>query len=187
MIAVAQLNSGSDRAANFALVDRIVGEAAGKGAGLVCIPECFDYITSSSDPDDRWECYEPLDGPLMLAYCALAAKHGVWLSLGGYHELISHERLGNTHVIVNAKGSIVTSYRKAHLFDVCIADGSFREPDSTEAGQGLVVVTGTPVGTLGLATCYDVRFPWLFSALRDRRAHMLLVPSAFMPGTGQAH
>jgi predicted amidohydrolase len=66
--------------------------------------------------------------------------------------------LGNTHVIVNAKGSIVTSYRK-HLFDVCIADGSFRESDSTEAGQALVVVTGTPVGTLGLATWYDVRFP----------------------------
>ena len=94
--------------------------------------------------------------------------------------------MGNTHVIVNAKGSIVTSYCK-HFFDVCIADGSFRESDSTEAGQALVVVTGTPVGTLGLATCYDVRFPWLFSALRDRRAHMLLVPSAFMPGTGQAH
>ena len=61
----------------------------------------------------------------MLAYCELVAKHGVWLSLGGYHEL-SHERLGITHVIVIAKGSIVTSYRK-HLFDVCIADDSFRE------------------------------------------------------------
>jgi predicted amidohydrolase len=187
VIAVVQLNAGSDRGVNLALVDRMVSEAAAKGAALVCLPECFDYITSSDDPDDRWEHYEPLNGPLMLSYCALAAKHGVWLSLGGYHELISHERLSNTHVIVNAKGAIVASYRKAHLFDVCIADGSFRESDGTEAGKGLVVVKGTPVGSLGLATCYDVRFPGLFTALRDRGADVLLVPSAFMPGTGQAH
>jgi hypothetical protein len=70
----------------------------------------------------------------MLAYCELVAKHGVWLSLGGYH-VLSHERLGITHVIVIAEGSIVTSYRK-HLFDVCIADGSFRDGQHRGAGRG---------------------------------------------------
>jgi predicted amidohydrolase len=81
---------------------------------------------------------------------------------------------------VDSAGEIVATYSKAHLFDVDIADGQFKESNTVEPGNRLVLVNSGPVLNVGLSICYDLRFPPLYSALRAHGAHVLLVPSAFM-------
>jgi predicted amidohydrolase len=125
----------------------------------------------------------------MSKYQALAKEHGVWLSLGGFHEKIDGhgEKIANTHVVISgADGSIVDTYRKIHLFDVNY-DGGYKESNSTIRGDRVVVVENTPIGTVGLSTCYDLRFPRMYEILRDQGASVLLIPSAFMVTTGRAH
>ncbi|KAG0226663.1 Nitrilase [Actinomortierella wolfii] len=97
-------------------------------------------------------------------------------------------KLYNTHVVINSEGSIVEKYRKIHLFDVDIADGPrLMESDSTVPGDQVVPPIKTPVGQVGLAICYDLRFPELAAKLRSKGAEILTYPSAFTPLTGQAH
>ncbi len=136
---------------------------------------------------DSMAAAEPLDGETLTAYRELARRESVWLSLGGFHErLENNAKIANTHVIVNSQGGIAEVYRKMHLFDVDV-DGGYRESDSTIRGDRLVVAHGTPVGNVGVTTCYDLRFPALYSTLRDLGADVMLIPSAFMPTTGKAH
>lgn len=80
-------------------------------------------------------------------------------------------------------------YRKSHLYDVDAGpSGKFHESSTTAPGPRLgSVVHGTPIGSVGLTTCYDLRFPYVYSALRAAGADIVLVPSAFMPSTGAAH
>eukprot|EP00968_Pinguiococcus_pyrenoidosus_P021975 scaffold2968_cov321-Pinguiococcus_pyrenoidosus.AAC.15 len=129
-------------------------------------------------------------------YQALAVKHDMWLSLGGFHEIAEHDAQGavqrvfNTHVVLAPDGVLRPEmvYRKIHLFDVAIPGGAIlQESRTTKPGQKAVVVD-TPFGlSLGLTTCYDLRFPELYASLVARGANVLLVPSAFTVPTGRAH
>ena len=128
----------------------------------------------------------------------IAMKSGLWISGGGLHERgappspddeISKPRVYNTHVIMDSTGQIVAKYRKIHLFDVSIPSQGIelRESATTAPGSKLVVCD-SPIGKLGLSTCYDLRFPEMFAALaQDGGADILLVPSAFTVPTGKAH
>ncbi|KAH9703352.1 Deaminated glutathione amidase /cytosolic [Citrus sinensis] len=213
-VAVAQMTSINDLAANFATCSRLVKEAASAGAKLLCLPENFSYV---GDKDgDSLKVAETLDGPIMQGYCSLArwlfvpssfllvekfsvsvqspllnnwTESRVWLSLGGFQEKGSDDaHLCNTHVLVDDAGNIRSTYRKMHLFDVDIPGGrSYKESSFTEAGKDIVAVD-SPVGRLGPTVCYDLRFPELYQQLRfQHEAQVLLVPSAFTKVTGQAH
>jgi predicted amidohydrolase len=130
----------------------------------------------------------------------IARESGLWISGGGVHILgapttidsLDDEnktpRVYNTHLILNNYGQVVASYRKIHLFEVSIPTQNlrFRESSYTAAGDQLVLCS-SPIGTLGLSTCFDVRFPEMYTALRNAGADILLVPSAFTVPTGQAH
>ena len=181
-LAVAQLCCTPDFEKNFTAVKNAVTKAREAGAQFVCLPEACDYLGTGPD---TVKYAQPLDGPLMQRYRALAAETGVWISLGGVHELLSDGSNGmaNSHVVLNPEGEIAAVYRKMHLFDAC----KMRESDTTTAGNEIVVVRDTPVGDVGLSTCYDVRFPRLYQALARAGANLVLVPSAFMPKTGEAH
>lgn len=190
LAAVVQLTSKANTAENLEAVTKAVKAAKAAGAVLVSIPEGFDFIGDSAEK--AMAMAEPLHGPLMGKYRALAASTGVWLSLGGFHEASSspdEKRIHNTHVVVDHQGAIKAVYRKAHLYDVDLsADGG---PKLLESAQTLpgdrVVVIDSPIGKLGLAVCYDLRFPEFFSALRKAGAEVILVPSAFTVPTGMAH
>jgi deaminated glutathione amidase len=112
---------------------------------------------------------------------------------GGFHESPpesdADQRMFNTHVVIDSTGAQRAAYRKAHLYDADAgAAGRFRESATTRPGTcNGAVVHGTPVGVLGLTTCYDVRFPTMYAALRDAGCDVVLVPSAFMSTTGEAH
>lgn len=185
-VAITQLTSTASVDDNYAAVAPLVAAAAAAGARLVALPECFAYMPPRAGASAA--VAEPLDGPLFRRYAALAARHNVWLSLGGFHER-DGAAVYNTHAVVRGgDGQLVAAYRKAHLFDAALPDGTaFRESDTIRPGGELVAVAHTPVGTLGLSTCYDVRFAGMYRALVGAGAEVLLVPSAFAVGTGRDH
>jgi predicted amidohydrolase len=182
-----QMRTTPDVASNLDAVERLLGRAAGRGAGIALLPEAFAYI----GPDaGKQAIAEPLpDGGPILERCrALARHYQLHLVLGGFHERSSEAgRTYNTCVHLSPTGEIVSLYRKIHLFDIDLADGTrLNESDRTIAGAD-VVVTPTPFGLLGLSICYDVRFPALYQRLVDAGAIALTVPSAFTLSTGKDH
>lgn len=192
--ALVQLCATTDVAANLDTAEALVREGSAGGAGLILLPEAFAYI----GPDTgKREMLEPLDGsgpsPILDRFCALAAELDAGIILGGHHEAPpaaipdSSGKSFNTCVHIGPDGTVQATYRKIHLFDVCLDDGTeLKESARTLAGSE-VVVTETGFGTLGLTICYDVRFPYLFQKLADRGAIAISVPSAFTASTGAAH
>lgn len=186
-VAAAQMTSVNDLSANFATCSRLVKEAVAAGAKLLCFPENFSYVGAKSG--DSLTIAEPLDGPIMSKYCALAKESSIWLSLGGFQEKGSDDsHLCNTHVIIDDSGKIRSTYRKMHLFDVDVPGGAvYKESSFTEGGKQIFAVE-SPFGTLGLTVCYDLRFPELYQQLRfNHGAEVLLIPAAFTKVTGEAH
>jgi predicted amidohydrolase len=185
--AVVQMRSTPDVAANLESVERLTARAVQRGAEFVMLPEAFAFI----GPDAQKQAItEPLPagGPILERCRKLAAIHRVHLLLGGFHERSDENgKAYNTCVHLDQSGTIVSCYRKIHLFDVDLADGTrLNESDRTLAGED-VVVTPTPFGPLGLSICYDVRFPVLYQRLVDLGALALTVPSAFTLSTGKDH
>ncbi|XP_066464870.1 deaminated glutathione amidase isoform X2 [Eleutherodactylus coqui] len=188
LIAVCQMTSTSDKEENFSTCSRLVREAAARRAAVVFLPEAFDYIGGSTE--ETLSLAETLEGDLMQRYRGLARACGVWLSLGGFHEKGSDEdpRISNSHVIVDAAGHIVSVYRKAHLFDVDLQSGvTLRESGFTVPGAEMAPPVSTPGGKVGLAVCYDLRFPEMSLALSRAGAEILTYPSAFTVTTELAH
>lgn len=188
-LAVGQMCSTNDVEANFATCASLAKQAKEAGCHILCLPECFAFIGVAGS--DALDVMEPLDGPLMARYRALARDHGLWLSLGGFAEPSPAPRKRyNAHVVVDASGSIRAAYRKIHLFDVDMGDVNgpvLMESRHAEPGEE-VVACDSPVGRLGATVCYDLRFPELYAKLRhDLRAEVMLVPSAFTRPTGEAH
>ncbi|XP_053906746.1 deaminated glutathione amidase isoform X1 [Cuculus canorus] len=190
LVAVAQVTSTPDKEQNFAACVALVREAAERGAGLVFLPEAFDFI--GRDAAQTLSMAEPLDGDLMGRYAQLARDCGVWLSLGGFHERghdwATTQRIYNCHALLGHDGRLVAAYRKAHLCDVELEGRvSMWESSFTNPGTELVAPVPTPAGKLGLSVCYDLRFPELSLALRRAGAEILTFPSAFTVPTGSAH
>ena len=188
-VAVIQLSSQDDVPANLARVRALVLEAGRAGAELVALPENFAFMGEEAK---KREIAEKLDGafpgPILGALIATAKEHGVWIVGGGMPEASKDaSRPYNTSVLVAPSGDIVATYRKVHLFDVSLADGtSLRESAATMAGSDPVSARVGPT-VLGMTICYDVRFPELFRRLVDQGARVVTVPSAFTLTTGKDH
>ncbi len=186
-IAAVQVNSTPDMEHNLARARALVQEAASRGAQLVALPEHFAYL----GPEDREPpSAQPLEGPLVAEFRALAQKLEIFLLLGSFPELVTPgERPCNTSVLLSPQGRILASYRKMHLFDVDLpGKATYQESQFIQPGTEVVVtpLPGTPF-TAGLAICYDLRFPELFRALVAQGADLLLLPSAFSLATGRDH
>ncbi|KAI8123307.1 Nitrilase and fragile histidine triad fusion protein NitFhit [Lucilia cuprina] len=191
LVAITQMRSTNDKAANLHQVEKLIKQAKEQSAKFVFLPECCDFV--GEHREQTLELSEPLTGPLMQHYQTLAKEHNIWLSLGGIHESVldSYERktdkIYNAHVILNNNGELVTVYRKLHLFDVVTPEFTFQESKVVLPGQRLVPPLTTPVGKLGLQICYDMRFAESSILLRKQGAEILTYPSAFAYNTGKAH
>lgn len=190
LIAVCQLTSTPDKEQNFTSCSRLVREAAQRGACVVFLPEAFDFIGSSKQ--ETLSLAESLEGDLIMRYAGLARECGVWLSLGGFHERgedwASTQRVYNCHLLLDATGHVVATYRKIHLCDVELQGRvSMKESNFTNPGPEIVPPVSTPAGKVGLAICYDLRFPEISLALTQKGAEILTYPSAFTVTTGSAH
>lgn len=201
-VAVVQLSSQDDRDRNLARVRELVTEAAGAGAELVALPENFAFM---GDEDVKRAIAEVVPegdggaggggeaGPIVAAVRDVARARGVWIVAGGMPEKSGDpERPFNTSLLVSPDGRIVARYRKIHLFDVDLPDGTkLLESASSAPGEAPVdaLLTrrdGSRVG-LGMTICYDVRFPELFRRLVDRGVRLVTVPAAFTVPTGKDH
>ena len=141
------------------------------GTDLVVLPELWPQ---GGFLYRRWaDQAEPLDGPTFSAIAESARSIGAHVHAGSVVERDTEGRLYNTSMLLGPGGDLVATYRKIHLFG--FSEG---EPELMTAGTE-VVVADTPIGRLGLATCYDLRFPELFRALRDRGAEVVLLPAAW--------
>jgi predicted amidohydrolase len=185
-VAVAQLTSTPDVAHNLARFDALLLRAVRRDAQLVVFPECFSYLGPEGG---QLEIAEDLASPgPILAHCAAAARaHGVELLLGGFWERANQARVYNTSVHLGADGEVKAAYRKIHLFDVDLADGTQLRESALVAPGESVVTSDACCGRLGLSICYDLRFPELYRKLVDAGAVVLAVPAAFTLHTGKDH
>jgi deaminated glutathione amidase len=187
-IAIAQMTSGTDSAVNAAVLSGYIEAAAAGGAAMLFTPEMsgmLDRNTARLFDNARSE-----DDDVALAAVREGARQaGIWVALGSLalRDARYPDRLVNRSLVIDDKGEIRARYDKMHLFDVEAAPGEYyRESASFVAGAG-VALAQTPVGTLGLAICYDVRFPRLFDALSGAGAEVIALPAAFTRPTGRAH
>ncbi|CAH8540185.1 unnamed protein product [Schistosoma turkestanicum] len=198
-VGVVQMLSTADKKRNFEQAVKYIVEAKSSEAKIVFLPECFDFVGRSRQ--EVMDLSEMLDGPLITEYRALAARESLWISLGGAHIKTSQDddRLYNSHIVIDSSGQIAGVYHKVHLFDANLStqettsesasrQSSFFESKVIRAGpEAPITIQNSPVGNLGLAICYDMRFPELASHLRyAKNAHVLTYPSAYATRTGEA-
>jgi predicted amidohydrolase len=183
--AVVQMASGPDKQANLERAAALVRRVAAGGARLVALPELFTWRGARGYEVAE---AEPIPGPTTEAMGRLARECAVVLCAGSVLEAVPGQaRLHNTACLFGPDGSLLATYRKIHLFDVALAGRvAARESDAYTAGER-VVVADTAHGRIGLAVCYDLRFPELFRRLVVAGAEILVVPSAFTAPTGEAH
>jgi predicted amidohydrolase len=187
-VAAVQMSAQDDVGENLAECRRLVGAARSLGATLVVLPENFAYF---GPEDGRRELAEPLGDtsrPIQGALSEIARTNAVTLVAGGMPER-SHDpaRPFNTCVVFDPQGVRVAAYRKIHLFDVDLPDGTkLRESASTAAGEEAVVVAVDGF-SIGLSICYDLRFPELYRQLSRKGADIIVVPAAFTLHTGKDH
>jgi len=186
--AAIQMASGPQVSSNLLEAEKLIGEAAKAGAKLVALPENF-AIMGMHELDKVKVGEADGQGPIQDFLSQVAKKYGVWV-IGGTIPIIGHDsnKVRATCLIIDDKGNRVARYDKVHLFDVSVPDSNeeYRESDSVEAGTEECVVE-TPFGNIGIAVCYDLRFPEFFRPLYRRDLDIIVIPSAFTAKTGAAH
>jgi nitrilase len=187
-IAGIQMASGPNVGANMIETSRLISLAAEAGAKLIVLPENF-AIMGMKEQDKVAIREKPGQGPIQHFLSEQAMKNKVWL-VGGTvpMEASDPQKVRAACLLINDQGKQVARYDKAHLFDVQIyqSEERYKESETIEAGDEVVVVD-TPFGKLGLAVCYDLRFPELFRSMVNHGAELIAIPSAFTAKTGRAH
>jgi predicted amidohydrolase len=187
-VAAIQMASGPNVAANLSEAEKLIGLAADAGARLVVLPENF-ALMGNAERDKLDIAEQAGSGPIQRFLARQAASRKIWL-VGGTIPLTS-QAAGHVRaacLLFNDRGEQVSRYDKIHLFDVAIEQSGekYNESETIEPGDD-IVVSQTPLGRLGLAVCYDLRFPELFRTLLESDMQILAVPSAFTAITGSAH
>lgn len=186
-IALYQAQSGIDPAANAERLVDAVRSAAEGGAAMLFTPEMSGLLDRDRERSALSVSSEEEDVVLAAVRDAARAA-GIWVHLGSLALKGEGDRLVNRGFVIDAGGAVRARYDKIHLFDVDLASGeSWRESAVYRAGTEAVVVRDTPVGTLGLTICYDLRFPAIFARLSEAGADVIAVPAAFTVPTGEAH
>ena len=185
-VTVVQMNTQEDKAANLASARALIETAASTDApDLIVLPETFTSMTSDFDRQ-RANAETIPDGEACRLMSELARAHGVYIHAGSMAEAAG-DKCYNTTTVWDREGALIARYRKIHLFDVDVPGGqSYRESDTMRAGNEVVTYDLDGV-TVGCAICYDLRFPELFRALRDKDATVIVLPAAFTLLTGKDH
>ncbi|GAA3666887.1 carbon-nitrogen hydrolase family protein [Arthrobacter ginkgonis] len=177
-VSIAQLDSTDDVERNLARIEEMAATAAGQDADLVVFPEFAMY--DLPQPDHRFvEVAEPLDGPFTQALRRTAARHGVAIVAGMLESIEGEDRAHNTLYVAGPNGEYLAHYRKVHLYDAFMAKESDLIRPSEADGPVLFEVAGT---TVGLSTCYDIRFPESSRELAAAGADLIVLAASWVPG-----
>ncbi len=185
-IGLCQMPVTADKEANLRKAEAMVREAAVQGAQLVMLPEMFQCPYENA----KFPLYaEEGEGESYQRLSAMARENRVTLVGGSIPELVRGEedRIYNTSYVFGPDGRRLGRHRKVHLFDVDVPGGiRFKESDTLSPGEGITVID-TPVGRIGVAICFDIRFAEMFRAMACAGAQIICVPAAFNMTTGPAH
>ncbi len=186
-VAAIQMCSSHEVDRNLETAATFIADAAKHDAKLVVLPEMFAIMGQT--PFDKVNVKEEFgSGKIQDFLSQQALKHQVWI-VGGTIPIACDDvnKVRAACLVYNDEGELVARYDKIHLFDISLSEKeTYRESETTEAGDEIVVVQ-TPYGKLGLAVCYDIRFPELFRCLFNKGAEIIILPSAFTVPTGEAH
>jgi nitrilase len=187
-IAAVQMASGPNLSANLLEVERLVAEAVDNGARLVVLPENFGFM-GKHERDLETIREAPGQGPLQGFLVHVARRFGIWV-VGGTVPLEGRDgrRVRAASLVFDPRGEQVARYDKIHLFDVHLpcTQERYAESETVEPGNQVVVID-SPFGRLGVAVCYDLRFPELFRRMLDQGVEIICLPAAFTAMTGKAH
>jgi len=187
-IAAVQCTAGPDREDNLARVEAMIEAEVPPATDVIVLPELFSLLGPRTLMLAEAEA---TDGPTMAWAIDLARRQGCWLLAGSFAERSGRpDRHHNTSCLLRPDGSRAAIYRKIHLFDNDVDGAAFHESSSVVPGSEIVTASLDAGGWsthLGLATCYDLRFPELFRILVLRGAEVVALPSAFTAVTGRAH
>jgi nitrilase len=187
-IAAIQMISSPDVGRNLDAAGVLLREAREQGARIAALPENFAFMgMAEADKFDIAE--DDGEGPIQARLASLASELDLWIVAGTIPLRVPGEsRLAAACLVIDAAGRRVARYDKIHLFDVAIPGKDERYQESTSVLPGSTpVCVDTPAGRLGLAVCYDLRFPELFRRLLSLGAEWFCIPSAFTAPTGRAH
>jgi predicted amidohydrolase len=184
-VAVVQMNTQDDKERNIDTAFRLIAEAAATGARLVCLPEVWTYL---GPEDGHYPAAESIPGRLSGALADAAREHGIYLHAGSVLERAGEDgKLLNTTLVFDPSGDVIARYSKIHMFDV-VLDGvaTYMESSTVTPGEEIATfeIDGFPIG---LAICYDLRFPELHRILALRGAEAIILPAAFTMTTGKDH
>lgn len=174
-----------DFRANLAALERLTREAAAAGARFIALPEACEFL----HPDNQQffvQARRPEENEALARMASLARELEAWVLVGSLSVRVDERTLANRSMLLSPQGEVRATYDKIHLFDAAPGEKPSVESRLYRRGNRAVVVD-IGVARLGLSVCYDLRFPHLYRALASHGAEILLVPSAFMKVTGEAH
>lgn len=185
-VAAIQLTSTDQIDENLMTIERLVNTAKAQGAKLVLLPENCVFMGKYQGATK--DIAEPLgEGMIQDAFAKIAQAYKIWLIVGAF-ATIENNAIYQTLLVYDDMGNFIDHYHKRHLFNVTLPDKkeSYRESDAFEYGDAVKVIV-TPFGNIGLAICYDLRFPEHFRELLDLGAEIFVLPAAFTFETGKVH
>jgi deaminated glutathione amidase len=187
-VALLQMTSGIDPRRNAEIMVDAVRDAAAAGAAMLFTPE-MSGLLDRDRTRSRAAIRREGDDLVLAAIQDAARAHGIWVNIGSLaiDPARADGRFANRSFVIDDRGEIVARYDKVHLFDVDLPTGESWRESGAYAGGDRGVVVETPLGTLGLSVCYDLRFPQLYQALSGAGATILSIPAAFTVPTGDAH
>lgn len=182
-VALIQMNTSDQLEENLKVIESKIRYAAKLGAKLITMPEVVNLISDGSEPYAENE-----SGPTYQLVSSLAKELGVFIHGGSWSELILNSKKHyNTSFLFDDQGSCIGKYRKIHTFDIVDPLGkAYRESDTVESGNEIVVID-TKLGKIGMAICYDLRFPELYRLMALKGADLVLNPANFTMMTGKDH
>ena len=183
-VAAVQMASGPNVAGNLNEAHRLIEMAVAQGARLVVLPEYFP-IMGMKETDKLAVREQPGSGVIQSFLSEAAHKYKIWL-VGGSIPLVADtpDKVRNSCLVFNELGEQVARYDKIHLFGLDLGNEHYHEARTIEPGNQVVVVD-SPFGRIGLAVCYDLRFPELFRAMKN--VDIIVLPAAFTETTGKMH
>lgn len=183
IIALCQMKVSEDKKENLVKAEAMIREAVEKGAQVVALPEMFNCPYSNKY---FREYAEDESGETVKRLSSIAKELGIYL-IGGSIPEIEEDKVYNTCFSFDKQGGIIGRHRKAHLFDINVKGGiSFKESDTLTPGNEITLID-TDFGKIGVAICYDVRFPEMFRSMALSGAKLIVLPAAFNMTTGPAH
>ena len=184
-VGAVQLTSTEDIDRNLATADRLVRQAAARGAELVALPEKWSVLGTG---EHLREGAQPLDGHAISWARDAARELGIDLVAGSIVEQVpGQQKTSNTSVHVGPDGAVKAVYRKLHMFDVEVDGMLYAESEHEQAGDEVVISDLADGTKLGMSVCYDVRFPELYRLLGVQGAEIVSIPSAFTLATTRDH